>query len=105
MVHSLFQLTRSGVRCPWGDHPVGAGGGIAESAGADGIPNMKKTKTTTEPKTRIHISREDRARTNAGKTVNSKVRSEGRALAAMERNTLPSRALAAEETKQHLARE
>jgi len=88
------------VPCPWGDHPVGGGGEIAESAGADGIPNMKKTKTITEPEPRIHISREDRGRTNAGKTVNSKVRSEGRTLAAQERNALASRSLAAEETKQ-----
>ncbi len=34
---------------------------------------------------RIHESREDRARTLAGKTANSKVRSEGRTLAARER--------------------
>jgi len=36
-------------------------------------------------KAKSHESREDRARTLAGKTANSKVRSEGRALAARER--------------------
>ena len=93
--------------CLWGDHPVGAGGGIAESADADGIPimNKLKKKTGAEPAPRIHISREDRSRTNAGKTVNSKVRSEGRTLAALERNALAARNHAAEETKQLPARE
>jgi hypothetical protein len=68
---------------------------------------MNKSKKTTgaEPAPRIHISREDRSRTNAGKTVNSKVRSEGRTLAARERNALAARKLAAEETKQLPARE
>jgi hypothetical protein len=63
--------------------------------------NMKKTtsKTTTAPAARIHIDREDRARTNAGKTVNSKVRSEGRTLAARERATTTARAFHAEEAK------
>ena len=67
---------------------------------------MNKPKKTTgaEPAPRIHISREDRSRTNAGKTVNSKVRSEGRTLAALERNALAARTLAAEETKQLPAR-
>ena len=62
---------------------------------------MKKTtpKTTTAPAERIHIDREDRARTNAGKTVNSKVRSEGRTLAAMERAATTARAFHAEEAK------
>ena len=53
-----------------------------------------KTKTKNsgiQPSARIHISREDRARTNAGKTVNSKVRSEGRTLAEMERNASVAR--------------
>ena len=75
-------------------------GGIAEPPLADGIPNMKKPKNNTGLEPHIHISREDRARTNAGKTVNSKVRSEGRTLAALERNALAARTLAAEEAKQ-----
>ena len=68
---------------------------------------MNKPKKTTgaEPAPRIHISREDRSRTNAGKTVNSKVRSEGRTLAALERNALAARSLKAEESKQLPARE
>ena len=62
---------------------------------------MKKTKTksATTERPRIHIDREDRARTNAGKTVNSKVRSEGRTLAAMERAAVTSRTFHAEEAK------
>lgn len=40
-------------------------------------------KTTAKP--RVRESREDRVRTLAGKTANSKVRSEGRTLAARER--------------------
>lgn len=61
-----------------------------------------KTKTKTEKTTAkpyIPISRDDRARTNAGKTVNSKVRSEGRTLAAMERGALAQRIYKAEEAK------
>ena len=62
---------------------------------------MKKTspKNTTAPAPRIHIDREDRARTNAGKTVNSKVRSEGRTLAALERSATTARTFHAEEAK------
>jgi hypothetical protein len=62
---------------------------------------MKKTtpKNTTAPTARIHIDREDRARTNAGKTVNSKVRSEGRTLAARERDAITARAFHAAEAK------
>ena len=62
---------------------------------------MKKTtsKITTAPTARIYIDREDRARTNAGKTVNSKVRSQGRTLAAMERAATTARTFQAEEAK------
>jgi hypothetical protein len=62
---------------------------------------MKKTtsKTTTAPAEHIHIGRDDRARTNAGKTVNSKVRSQGRTLAAMERAVTIARIFQAEEAK------
>jgi hypothetical protein len=62
-----------------------------------------KTKTKNsgiQPSPRIHITREDRARTNAGKTVNSKVRSEGRTLAEMERNASVARVQKANEAKQ-----
>jgi hypothetical protein len=45
---------------------------------------MKKPEHWTQPTTRKHESRDDRARTLAGKTVDSKVRSEGRHLAAIE---------------------
>lgn len=63
----------------------------------------KKTQAATEP--RIHVSREDRARTNAGKTVNSKVRSEGRTLAAMERSAVAGRTFEATEAKRRSTRE
>ena len=62
-----------------------------------------KTKTKNsgiQPSPRIHISRKDRARTNAGKTVNSKVRSEGRTLAAIERDASVARVQKANEAKQ-----
>jgi hypothetical protein len=62
---------------------------------------MKKTnqKNTEIPTPRVHIDREDRALTRAGKTVNSKVRSEGRTLAAMERSATTARAFHATEAK------
>ena len=61
-----------------------------------------KTKTeTTTTKPRLPVSREDRARTNAGKTVNSKVRSEGRTLAAMERSAVAQRIFKAAGAKMH----
>lgn len=47
---------------------------------------MKKPAHWTQPTDRIHVSRDDRARTPAGKTVDSKVRSEGRHQAALERS-------------------
>jgi hypothetical protein len=60
----------------------------------------KNKNSGIQPSPRIYISREDRARTNAGKTVNSKVRSEGRTLAAMERNASIARVQKANEAKQ-----
>lgn len=67
----------------------------------EAVPHMKKTnsQSTKAPTPRIHIDREDRARTNAGKTVNSKVRSEGRTLAARERDAITARAFHAAEAK------
>ena len=38
-------------------------------------------------RTRLHESREDRARTNAGKTKNSKVRSQGRTAKALAKSS------------------
>jgi hypothetical protein len=45
---------------------------------------MKKPKHWAQPTTRTHESRDNRARTWAGKTADSKVRSEGRHMAAIE---------------------
>ena len=47
---------------------------------------MKKPKHWSQPTTRLHESRDDRARTMAGKTADSKVRSEARHAAALERS-------------------
>jgi len=59
-----------------------------------------KTKKSTSPtKVRVHTSLEDRARTNAGKTTNSKVRSEGRTLAAQARTAKNKRGYLAKQTK------
>lgn len=71
------------------------------ASGPRPIKDMKKTnqKNTEAPAPRVHIDREDRARTNAGKTVNSKVRSEGRTLAAMERAATTARSFHAGEAK------
>ena len=55
----------------------------------------KQTKKTSPASPRVHESREDRARTLAGKTANSKVRSEGRTLAAQERSAKKKRSYSA----------
>ena len=60
---------------------------------------MKKPKHWSQPTTRVHESREDRARTWAGKTADSKVRSEGRHLAAIERDAETQHAYQATEAK------
>lgn len=52
-------------------------------------PVKKRSVKKTKP--RGHESREDRARTLAGKTANSKVRSAGRTLAAVERGAKKKR--------------
>jgi len=60
---------------------------------------MKKKSATANASVPQHESREDRARTNAGKTANSKVRSQGRTLAALERNAVVKRTFEAGEIK------
>lgn len=62
------------------------------------MKKRKRKKPAAQPM-RIHIPREDRARTNSGKTVNSKVRSEGRALAARLRTEMIMTASEAETAK------
>ena len=64
--------------------------------------NKKKAWAPAAP--RVHESQDDRSRTNAGKTVNSKVRSEGRTLAALERSSLAQRTSAAEKAKHLVTR-
>lgn len=68
------------------------------------IMKNHKKKTWAPPTARLHESKDDRSRTNSGKTVNSKVRSEGRALAALERTALAQRGRAAIEAKALAAR-
>ena len=60
---------------------------------------MKKPKHWTQPTTRIHESREDRARTWSGKTASRKVRNEGRYLAALEADAETKRTYQATEAK------
>lgn len=62
---------------------------------------MKKPAHWTQPTTRIHISRDDRARTAAGKTASRKVRNEGRYLAALERTAGTKHAYEATAAKNH----
>ncbi|MBU3666463.1 MAG: hypothetical protein FGM15_11400 [Chthoniobacterales bacterium] len=61
---------------------------------------MKTKKTPQGLRVRIHIPADDRARTLAGKTANSKVRSEGRHLAALERSSETQRAYQASSAKE-----
>ena len=60
---------------------------------------MKKPKHWSQPTTRIHESREDRARTWAGKTANSKVRSEPRHMTAIEHDAETKQTYQATESK------
>ncbi len=57
---------------------------LARPQGETDNSSMKQ-RTVKKTKPRVQESREDRTRTLAGKTANSKVRSEGRTLVAMER--------------------
>jgi hypothetical protein len=61
---------------------------------------MKKPKHWSQPTTRTHETREDRARTWSGKTANSKVRSEPRHLAALEADAETKRTYQATEAKE-----
>jgi hypothetical protein len=60
---------------------------------------MKKPKHWSQPTTRIHESRDDRARTMAGKTADSKVRSEARHLAALQHTAEAQRTYQANASK------
>jgi hypothetical protein len=66
---------------PWDENPTSA------RAARRQLMPMKKPKHWSQPTTRTHESRDDRARTWAGKTADSKVRSEGRHLATVEADT------------------
>jgi hypothetical protein len=62
---------------------------------------MKKPKGWNQPTVRVHVSSDDRARTNAGKTASRKVRSEGRHLAALERSAVIKHADFADRVHRH----
>ena len=70
--------------------PRSAGHGVktrlSSSAPQTELAVMKKPKHWSQPTVRVHESREDRTRTWAGKTIDSKVRSEARHAAALERS-------------------
>lgn len=61
---------------------------MVDRAARTQIAGMKKPKHWSQPATRVHVSRDDRTRTWAGKTVQSKVRSKGRRRAALERSVI-----------------
>ena len=61
---------------------------------------MKKPKHWTQPSVRIHETSDDRARTWSGKTANSKVRSEPRHMASIERDAETKQAHQATEAKE-----
>jgi hypothetical protein len=61
--------------------------------------SKKHRKSFGPAKPPVHESREDRARMLSGKTMNSKVRSEGQALAAVEKRALAQRQQSAFEAK------
>ncbi len=59
-------------------------------AGHPGTADVSFVKTTSKnagERARVHVPYEDRVRTAGGKTIDSKVRSEGRASAALERRS------------------
>jgi hypothetical protein len=53
-------------------------------ASCDDNGAMKKPKHWSQSRERVHVPADDRVRTWSGKTTDSKVRSEGRYLAALE---------------------
>lgn len=95
--HTAFLMPRSrvvlhGVIASAGFVPMACQQRMSQTFLMEKTPNRAHTA-------RIHESREDRARTLAGKTANSKVRSEGRALAAQERSAKKNRAYRAASAK------
>jgi hypothetical protein len=61
---------------------------------------MKKPKHWSQPTIRLHESRDDRARTMAGKTADSKVRSEARYAAALQHTAEAQRTYQANTAKE-----
>lgn len=83
----------------WGDCPARCREKrLAESLSQLDIALMKRSNTKPS-EAAAHLSREDRALTPGGKTKNSKVRSEGRSLAAQERASEAKARFLAEESK------
>ena len=78
---------------PWGEDPAAGEHSVRDHG------TMKKPKHWSQSHERVHVPAEDRARAWSGKTTESKVRSEGRYLAALEAKAGPKRAYQASEAK------
>ena len=65
-------------RIPWGEHP------FSSPRAAGDAHRMKKPKHWSQPTTRVHESKDDRARTLSGKSASRKVRNQARHLATLE---------------------
>ena len=68
-------------------------------ASCDDNGAMKKPKHWSQSRERVHVPADDRVRTWSGKTTDSKVRSEGRYLAALEAKAGTKRTHQANEAK------
>ena len=66
---------------PWGEDPAAGEHGVRDHE------TMKKPKHWSQSHERVHVPADDRARAWSGKTTDSKVRSEGRDLAATQQDT------------------
>jgi hypothetical protein len=64
---------------------------------------MKKPKNWSQPTTRVHESKDDRARTLSGKTASRKVRNQARHLATLEDRATTKHTFEASTAKHHHA--
>ena len=78
-------------------HGVNTRQPVPASCGNNGA--MKKPKHWSQSRERVHVPADDRSRTSSGKTADSKVRSEGRYLAAAQKDTETKRVYQATEAK------
>jgi hypothetical protein len=78
---------------PWGEDPAAGKHSVRDHE------TMKKPKHWSQSHERVHVPADDRARAWSGKTTDSKVRSEGRYLAAAQQDTETKRVYQATEAK------